>query len=267
MPDAPDTPDRDDVARERAHSFRDRFDGSNLRAYKGIPIYAAPGLHELAAERLTATVPASPAIRLLELGAGGGAMSQRLTDLGYAVTASDLFIERFEPRERVPFHTLDLNRAFADELPDRFDVVVALELVEHLESPHYFLRQCHALLEPGGWAVVSTPNLSNPVSQAMFVREGVFQWFREADYRDQGHITPIAPAVLRRCWQEAGFQLHWEGSVSNPYRRVRRLRQTPTRWLARLLALLSVTPRSLRGEVYIAVLHKPMSTTASPDPL
>ncbi len=164
----------------------------------------------------------------------------------------------------MPFHTLDLNRDFASELPHRFHAVVALELVEHLESPHHFLRQCHALLEPGGWAVVSTPNLANPVSQAMFVREGVFQWFRDADYRDQGHIMPIAPVVLRRCWQEAGFQLHWEGSVSNPYRRVRRLRQTGTRWLARVLSLMSATPSNLRGEVYIAILHKPATSDAPP---
>ena len=252
-----DAPDSDDLVRERARNFRDAFGGAGLSAYRGIPIFAAPGLHEYAAERLAAAVPPSPDARVLELGAGGGAMSQRLADLGYDVTASDLFVERFAPRERIAFHPLDLNRAFADDLPERFDAVVALELVEHLENPHHFLRQCFALLRPGGTLVISTPNLANPVSQAMFVRSGVFQWFRDEDYREQGHITPIAPVVLRRCAQEAGFALRGEGSVSNAWRRVRKLRTLGTFMLAGLLALASGTPRRLRGEIYLAVLQRP----------
>jgi SAM-dependent methyltransferase len=186
-------------------------------------------------------------------------MSQRLTDLGYRLTASDLFIDGFVPRERIPFHTLDLNQAFAGNIESRFDVVVALELIEHLENPFHFMRQCLELLKPGGHLLVSTPNLANPVSQAMFVRSGMFQWFRDEDYRDQGHIMPIAPVVLRRCWEDAGFEQVWDASVSNSYRRVRSLRKTGTRWLARALSLVSGTPRRLRGEVYIAMLRKPVA--------
>lgn len=257
MTDAPDTSDPDDRILERARNFRDAFGGSSLDQYRGIPIFAAPGLHELAARQLAAARPPDAGVRVLELGAGGGAMSQRLHDLGYAVTASDLFAERFQPHDRIAFHALDLNRDFAVTLPRRFDALVALELVEHLENSHHFLRQCFAALEPGGWAVLSTPNLANPVSQAMFASEGEFQWFRDEDYREQGHISPIAPFVLRRCWTEAGFALQWEGSVSDPFRRVKWRRQPRLWWLARLLALHARTPDALRGEVYVVVLHKP----------
>lgn len=247
-----------DKSRERARNFRDAFGGdTDLNTYRGIPIFAAPGLHELAAAKLVETAPPATGVHVLELGAGGGALSQRLVDLGYALTASDLFVERFAPRERVPFHPLDLNAAFASQLEQRFDVVVALELIEHLENPHHFLRECFALLQPGGTMLVSTPNLANPVSQAMFVREGVFQWYADEDYREQGHIAPIAPVTLRRCAAEAGFALRWEGSVSDAWRRIRKPRTAGLFLLARLIALASGTRRALRGEVYLALLRKP----------
>jgi 2-polyprenyl-3-methyl-5-hydroxy-6-metoxy-1,4-benzoquinol methylase len=243
----------DQTARERARNFANRFEGRLNYGYEGIPIFAAPGLHELAAERLALALPAQASV--LELGAGAGALSQRLADRGYRVCASDLFDANFTPRERIPFVALDLNQPFAAQLPSRFDAVIALELIEHLENPRHFFRQCRQLLGPGGHLVVSTPNLANPVSQAMFVREGMFQWFREPDYREQGHITPLAPAVLRRCWSEAGFACAWEGSVSDPYRLLHRRRDRGTRLLARVLARLSATPRPLQGEVYVAVLQ------------
>ena len=243
------------TVRERAKNFESRFDGKLKYSYKDIPIFAAPGLHELATTRLSAVFPTAAGIEVLELGAGGGALSQRLTDHGYRVCASDLFDTNFTPHGQIPFVALDLNQAFADKLQRRFDAVVALELIEHLESPHHFFRQCRQLLGPDGYLLVSTPNLANPVSQAMFVRQGTFQWFRDQDYSEQGHIMPLAPMVLRRCWTEAGFTCSWEGSVSNPFRRLHRVRNFGTRLLARLLSVLSGTPRTLRGEVYLAVLR------------
>ena len=77
-------------------------------------------------------------------------MSLRLSDHGYQVTASDLFEDSFTPRGELPFVTLNLNGEFADRLHQRFDAVMALELIEHLENPHHFFRQCRQLLGAGG---------------------------------------------------------------------------------------------------------------------
>lgn len=248
-------PNPSDIARERARSFASRFDGRRLSEYRDIPIFAAPGVHELALQRLADS--AARGARVLELGAGSGAMSRRLADAGFSVSACDLFAETFIPAGEIPFHVADLNERFSTALAGDWEAIVALELIEHLENPRNFLRECRRLLRPGGLLVLSTPNLSNPASQALFLRDGDFQWYSHKDYLEQGHIMPIAPSVLRRCASEQGFMLLNESSVSNPFRQMRSLRKLGKRLVAHLLAMLSATPGSLRGEVYMAVWQAP----------
>lgn len=236
-----------DLAAERAESFRTAFGGRRMSEYRGLPIFAAPGLHEAAAELLVGAV--APAARVFELGAGSGAMSLRLADQGFDVTASDLFAESFKPAH-VRFVAADLNGAFAPRFPDGFDAVMALEIIEHLENPRHLLRQIRALLPLGGQLVLSTPNIANPVSQALFLRRGQFQWFRDIDYDEQGHITPLSPWALGKALEEAGFAVRVERAVSSPFRRVRRL-GLGVRLLAPLFALLSGLPRERRGELWL----------------
>lgn len=238
----------------RARSFETRFEGGRQQQYRGIPIFAAPGVHEFALEQLARLAPAGA--RVLELGAGGGAMSQRLHDAGYDVCGSDLFHGNFTPPDPLRFLAADLNAAFSTALEGPWDAIVALELIEHLENPRNFVRECRRLLAPGGLLVMSTPNLGNPVSQALFMRHGDFQWFFEPDYRDQGHIMPLAPSTLRRCFSEQEFVQRFEGSVSNPYRRLRSLRKLGTRLVAHFLSLFSKTPKPLRGEIYLGIWQK-----------
>lgn len=243
-----------DVARQRASIFRH---GVKFAVhYRDVPIFAAPGVHECALQRLLDAVPPARDVRVLELGAGAGAMTLRLADNGYAVMASDLAEGRMAPTAHVPFIALDLNQPFAARLPHRFDAAIALEVIEHLENPYHFFRECRQALHAGSTLIVSTPNLGNPVSQAMFLRGGDFQWFRDEDYRLQGHITPVPPSVMRRAWQEAGFACEWEGTVADPMRGLDPKRDRRLRWLATLLDKVSRTHASLRGEVYIAVLKK-----------
>lgn len=240
-------PSADALAAGRADSFRTGFDGRRMREYRGLPIYAAPGLHEAAAALLAEA--AAPGARVLEFGAGSGAMSLRLHDAGFAVTASDLFAESFKP-DAIAFVAADLNGGFAAQWPGGFDAVMALEIIEHLENPRHTLRQIRALLPAGGQLVLSTPNIANPVSQALFLRHGQFQWFRDVDYREQGHITPLSPWVLEQALREAGFAIRVERAVSSPFRRVRKL-GWGVRLLAPLFALLSGLPRTRRGELWL----------------
>ena len=103
--------------------------------YKGIPISAAGNAHAEVLGRLRQLVP--PPASVLDIAAGHGALTARLLDAGYEVTANDLDPSRFRPK--IACQTIDLNRPFAERLGGRYDAVVAVEIVEHLESPAAFV--------------------------------------------------------------------------------------------------------------------------------
>ncbi|MBP1202287.1 SAM-dependent methyltransferase [Duganella sp. 1411] len=222
-------------------------------AYQGLPIHALPGLHEFAFEQFRRH--AAPGAGVLELAAGSGAMSRRLADAGYRVTATDYVRENFRLHGAIPFFTCDLNQNFSDGRAASEDHICALEIIEHLENPRHFARQCFQVLKPGGTLLLSTPNLDTAASVAMFMRDLSFQWFAEDDYARDGHITPLSQWQLQKCFAEAGFTRAWEGSVGDPYGRVR---GSPRMlWLARAIDLLMRRERGLRRQIYVALYQKP----------
>ncbi len=109
-------------------------------------------------------------LRALDVGCGLGFFSERLQRLGARVTACDIgpsLVERTRVRvgcECVTADALALGRQFGDAT---FDVVLSSECIEHTPAPYEALAQMAAVLKPGGWLSVSTPNiLWSPVVKA-----------------------------------------------------------------------------------------------------
>jgi len=105
----------------------------------------------------------------LDLGAGSGALAVRLRNLGLDARAADMNASEY--MADVPFVQLDLNRPdFAACLGEsKFDLVTALEVIEHLESPTGFLRNVARLLSQDGIAVITTPNVDNAAARIKFL--------------------------------------------------------------------------------------------------
>jgi 2-polyprenyl-3-methyl-5-hydroxy-6-metoxy-1,4-benzoquinol methylase len=163
------------------------------------------GLHEFVADRVIARHARAGTIAV-DLGAGPGAMCDRLQSFGCEVTAVDRDPALYQGKHR--FVTQDLNQAtFATEIGvAAFDLVVAVEVIEHVESPINFLRNIAQLLAPGGVAVVTTPNVDSLPARLRFLLGGKIRTMDEVS--DPTHISPIFSDLLRRQFlPRAGLEL------------------------------------------------------------
>ncbi len=151
--------------------------------------------------------------RALDLGAGQGRVSRALAVRGFEVTAVDVNGDQFRAVE-VPFVKSDLNRTLP--FPGKScDLVVAVEILEHLEAPRRFVREIYRVLRPGGLAVVSTPNIASIPSRLFFLATGFFDLYVPSRKRlkdalsaeADGHISPMPGWLLSHFLREAGFRI------------------------------------------------------------
>ena len=151
-----------------------------------------PGLHDFLAERVIAR-HATPGAKACELGAGSGAFSRRLTVAGFDVTACDVTVPDNPP---VPFVRADLDTGLLPHAfePEHFDLVIAIEVIEHLEAPVAFLRTVASLLAPGGTAIITTPHLDSLPARIRFALKGTLRMFDR--WGDPTHISPIFRSLL-----------------------------------------------------------------------
>ena len=183
-------------------------------------------------------------------------MCLRLKDLGFSPTGCDIVPENFRLHGRVSFSILNLNHPLPEEIVEAFDCVVATEVIEHLENPRHLLRQCFRALRPGGVLFISTPNIDSPLSKALYIRTGDFRWFGDAEYKQDGHITPIHRRVLEKALGEAGFVDVQIESVAPLV--VPRFSWWKMRLLAWLVTKVSAE-RLLEGDILIVEARRPGS--------
>ena len=136
--------------------------------------------------------------RLLDVGCGGGLVCEPMTRLGFAVTGADAAGE-----------SLNIARAHADgaglaidyreataealiaagEAP--FDVVLTLEVVEHVTDPAAFLADCAALLAPGGLMIVGTLSRTfRSLALAKVAAEYILRWIPVGAHDWRKFLTP-----------------------------------------------------------------------------
>jgi len=138
----------------------------------------------------------------VDVGAGAGNFTRMLAGQFERVHALDAFRPVDLPANTI-FHETDLNGNWP--LPDgAADLLVALEVIEHLENPRHFFREITRVLRPGGYGFVSTPNNHSLSSLLTFLTKGQHRAFQAPSY--PAHITPVLKTDLERMLGENGLR-------------------------------------------------------------
>ena len=162
---------------------------------------ANPGLHDRV-EQLVAPLPPGKG---LDLGCGSGAFAERLKRRGWEVTAADKDKKAY--KASVPFVSVDLEvPGWHRKLPGPFDLIVAIEVLEHLGSPLLFFRGVAQLLSPQGVAIVTTPNVESWIGRLRFLAKGKLRMMDEKG--EPTHVMPTFTHLLTQRWlPQAGLKL------------------------------------------------------------
>jgi 2-polyprenyl-6-hydroxyphenyl methylase/3-demethylubiquinone-9 3-methyltransferase len=103
-------------------------------------------------------------LRFLDIGCGGGILSEPLARIGAAMVGADPSVPNIEVARRHAADSgveVDYRPVLAEELADageRFDVVLAMEVVEHVADVSLFVKRCAEMVKPGGLMIAATIN-------------------------------------------------------------------------------------------------------------
>jgi 2-polyprenyl-6-hydroxyphenyl methylase / 3-demethylubiquinone-9 3-methyltransferase len=136
-------------------------------------------------------------LRVLDIGCGGGVLSEPLARLGAAVVGADPAAENIEIAKRHALKTdlrIDYRSTTAESLADageRFDVVLAMEVVEHVADVPLFVQRCADMVKPGGMMVTATINRTmKSFALAIVGAEYVLRWLPRGTHRYDKFVTP-----------------------------------------------------------------------------
>jgi len=166
---------------------------------------------------------------VLDIGCGGGLLSEALAKEGADVTAVDLAPELVKVARLHGLEsgvTVDYRVQAAEDLaaeqPGSFDVVTCMEMLEHVPDPGAIIAACHRLLKPGGQLFLSTVNRT-PAAFAVAIvgAEYVARLLPKGTHHYQDFIKP---AELGKWLREADFNLRdVSGMAYEPWRNRARL--------------------------------------------
>jgi 2-polyprenyl-3-methyl-5-hydroxy-6-metoxy-1,4-benzoquinol methylase len=156
---------------------------------------------EIVAGALAAAHPA-PGLRWLDIGCGRGHLLRRVRDEWSPAGLWGIDVIDWLPQDLRG--DLEFSTVAAEQMGGlpKVDRVMMVEVIEHLEAPWSALRAAAQLVAPGGWIVVSTPNLARLRNRLELALRGQFTSFRPDNVV---HVSPAPPHVTRRILAEEGM--------------------------------------------------------------
>ncbi|VFT31276.1 3-demethylubiquinone-9 3-methyltransferase [Pseudomonas aeruginosa] len=149
---------------------------------------------------------------MLDIGCGGGILSEAMAQRGANVTGIDMGeaplavarLHQLESGVAVDYRQITAEQ-MAEEMPGQFDVVTCLEMLEHVPDPASVIRACHRLVKPGGQVFLSTIN-RNPKAYlfAVIGAEYILQLLPRGTHDFRKFIRPSELGAWSR---EAGLEV------------------------------------------------------------
>lgn len=137
-------------------------------------------------------------LRLLDIGCGGGLLCEPMTRLGFAVTGVDAAEKNIAvARTHAAEHLLEIDyrcdtaEALLADGVEPFDVVLNMEVIEHVADPGAYLRDCASLVAPGGVMVLATLNRTlKAFALAKLGAEYLLRWLPRGTHDWRKFLTP-----------------------------------------------------------------------------
>lgn len=160
--------------------------------------------------------------KVLDVGCGGGILSESMAQRGADVMGIDMAEKSLQVAE---LHALEANakvayrciavEALAAEMPEQFDVVTCMEMLEHVPDPASVVHACAALVKPGGHLFFSTLNRnSKAYLMAVVGAEYVLNLLPKGTH---DYSKFIKPSELASWLRQSGLELqHQTGVTYNP---------------------------------------------------
>ncbi|MDR3474776.1 MAG: bifunctional 2-polyprenyl-6-hydroxyphenol methylase/3-demethylubiquinol 3-O-methyltransferase UbiG [Devosia sp.] len=136
-------------------------------------------------------------LKVLDIGCGGGLLSEPLARLGASVTGADaaernIAIARLHAEQSGL--DIDYRATTAEALAEaggQFDIVLNMEVVEHVDNVPLYMKSCAALVRPGGLIFTATINRTlRALGLAIFGAEYVLRWLPRGTHSYEKFLTP-----------------------------------------------------------------------------
>jgi len=156
-------------------------------------------------------------LHILDIGCGGGILCEPLARLGAAVVGADPSVSNIAVARRHAAQSglvIDYREATAETLADAgelFDIVLAMEVVEHVADVGLFVDRAAAMVKPGGLLLVATLNrTAKSFALAIVGAEYILRWLPRGTHRWDKFVTPNE---LEIAIEQSGFRITAETGV------------------------------------------------------
>ncbi|HEV7437039.1 MAG TPA: bifunctional 2-polyprenyl-6-hydroxyphenol methylase/3-demethylubiquinol 3-O-methyltransferase UbiG [Pseudorhizobium sp.] len=160
-------------------------------------------------------------LRVLDIGCGGGLLSEPVARMGASVVGADPSEKNIRIAQTHAAETgvnVDYRAVTAEQLAEAgetFDVVLNMEVVEHVADVDFFMRTCGAMVKPGGLMFVATINRTFKArALAIFAAENVLRWLPKGTHQ---YEKLVRPDEVETPLSAAGLDIiHRTGVFFNP---------------------------------------------------